>query len=165
MPRAPGLLRSLFRRLARAPATTLPPLEPIPREKLRALERRLNYRIHDKAVFIQALQHRSFHQRSQHPSRSNERLEFLGDSVLNLIVGEILYHRYPRLQEGELTKLRSRLVNRKALASYARELSLSEFILMEKGRRRSPQIRSRRSLLRSISTGGSTRRGNSSSAR
>lgn len=130
MPRAPGILRSFFRRLSGAPAGALPPLEPIPREKLRDLERRMHYRIHDTAVFIQALQHRSFHQRSQHPARSNERLEFLGDSVLNLIVGEILYRRYPRLQEGELTKLRSRLVNRKALASYARELSLSEFILM-----------------------------------
>jgi ribonuclease III len=57
-------------------------------------------------------------------------MEFLGDSVLNLIVGEVLYRRYPRSQEGDLTKLRSRLVNRKALASYARELGLSEFILM-----------------------------------
>ena len=130
MPRTPGMLQSFFRRLTGSPDSAHPPLEPIPREKLRALEQRLNYRIHNKAVFIQALQHRSFHQRSQHPSRSNERLEFLGDSVLNLIVGEILYQRYPRLQEGELTKLRSRLVNRKALASYARELSLSEFILM-----------------------------------
>jgi len=81
-------------------------------------------------VFIQALQHRSFHQRSHHPARSNERLEFLGDSILNLVVGEYLYRRYPRAQEGELTKLRSRLVNKKALASYARALQLSDFILM-----------------------------------
>jgi ribonuclease-3 len=81
-------------------------------------------------VLIQALQHRSFHQRSHHPARSNERLEFLGDSILNLVVGEYLYRRYPRAQEGELTKLRSRLVNKKALAIFAKELHLSEFILM-----------------------------------
>jgi ribonuclease-3 len=102
----------------------------VPTEKLHVLERQLGYRIRNTDVFVQALQHRSFHQRSHHPARSNERLEFLGDSILNLVVGEYLYRRYPRAQEGELTKLRSRLVNRKALASYARELHLSDFILM-----------------------------------
>lgn len=106
------------------------PLENVPSGKLRTLEHHLGYRIRDSEVFIQALQHRSFHQRSHHPARSNERLEFLGDSILNLVVGEYLYRRYPGAQEGELTKLRSRLVNRKALASYARELHLSDFILM-----------------------------------
>ena len=55
---------------------------------------------------------------------SNERLEFLGDSVLNLIVGEYLYHKYPESPEGDLTKFRSRLVNRKALAAYANTLDL-----------------------------------------
>ncbi len=106
------------------------PLESVPTEKLRVLQEHLGYRIRDNDVFIQALQHRSFHQRSSHPARSNERLEFLGDSILNLVVGEYLYRRYPRAQEGELTKLRSRLVNKKALASYAREVHLSDFILM-----------------------------------
>lgn len=106
------------------------PLESVPTKKLRSLQRQLGYRIRDNEVFIQALQHRSFHQRSHHPARSNERLEFLGDSILNLVVGEYLYRRYPKAQEGELTKLRSRLVNKKALASFARELHLSDFILM-----------------------------------
>ncbi len=106
------------------------PLESVPGEKLRILQHHLGYRIRDSKVFIQALQHRSFHQRSRHPARSNERLEFLGDSILNLVVGEYLYRRYPGAQEGELTKLRSRLVNKKALACYARELHLSDFILM-----------------------------------
>ncbi len=106
------------------------PLSVLPREKLKALEKSLGIRIRQKDVFVQALQHRSYHQRSHHPARSNERLEFLGDSILNLIVGEHLYTHYPKAQEGELTKLRSRLVNKNALAAYAREIGLSEFILM-----------------------------------
>jgi ribonuclease-3 len=106
------------------------PLTTIPREKLKALEKSLGVRIRRKDLLIEALQHRSYHQRSDHPTRSNERLEFLGDSILNLIVGEHLYRNNPRAQEGELTKLRSRLVNKKALAAYAREIGLSDFILM-----------------------------------
>jgi ribonuclease-3 len=112
------------------PPEDLQPLSKIPREKLKALQVALDYPIRNKGVFIQALQHRSYHQRSQHPARSNERLEFLGDSILNLIVGEHLFHRYPAAQEGELTKLRSRLVNKKALSAYAQRLRLAEYILM-----------------------------------
>ncbi len=97
---------------------------------LRKLERTLNYRVRRKELFVQALLHRSFPQQADLPSPSNERLEFLGDSVLNLIVGEYLYRKYPRAPEGDLTKYRSRLVNRKALAAYGRELQLSTFILM-----------------------------------
>ena len=97
---------------------------------LQRLERVLGYRIRCRELFVQALLHRSFPQNSTHPNPSNERLEFLGDSVLNLIVGEYLYHQYPAAPEGDLTKFRSRLVNRKALAAYANALDLSTFILM-----------------------------------
>jgi ribonuclease-3 len=102
----------------------------LPLEKLNVFEKKLRYRIRNREVFAQALQHRSYHQRSHHPLRSNVRLEFLGDSVLNLIVGEYLYRKHPRAEEGELTKMRSRLVNKKALAAYAKDFGLSEFILM-----------------------------------
>lgn len=97
---------------------------------LQRLERTLGYRIRCRELFVQALLHRSFPQTSPHPTVSNERLEFLGDSVLNLIVGEHLYHTYPGSPEGDLTKFRSRLVNRKALAVYANALGISQFILM-----------------------------------
>lgn len=127
---APDVIQRLARRFTRRPPGETVPLQDVPREKLKALEKRLGYRFRNSDVFIQALQHRSFHQRSHHPGRSNERMEFLGDSILNLIVGEYLFHLYPSAEEGELTKLRSRLVNRKALAAYARELRLSDFILM-----------------------------------
>ena len=90
----------------------------------------MGHPIRNEDLFIQALLHRSFLQQPHNPDRSNERLEFLGDSILNLIVGEYLYHRFPRAEEGELTKMRSRLVNRKALAAYAKAIDLSRFILM-----------------------------------
>jgi ribonuclease-3 len=99
-------------------------------KNLAPFERALGVSIRNRDLYVQALLHRSFLQRPSHSSRSNERLEFLGDSVLNLIVGEYLFERLPRAEEGELTQRRAQLVNRKALAAYARELGLAEFILM-----------------------------------
>ena len=61
---------------------------------------------------------------------SNERLEFLGDAILNFIVAEHLFITYPDMEEGELTKLRSRLVNRKILAQRAKDLHLSDYLLL-----------------------------------
>jgi ribonuclease-3 len=97
---------------------------------IKKFQRLIGYSIHNQDVFVQALLHRSFLQRMSQPGHSNERLEFFGDSILNLIVAEYLYHHYPDAEEGELTKVRSRLVNRKALAAYAKEIKLSDFILM-----------------------------------
>jgi ribonuclease III len=95
------------------------------------LERALKYSIRDHLLFQQALSHRSYIQSTANPAgSSNERLEFLGDSVLNLVVGEYLYRREPLAQEGMLTKNRARLVNRKALSVLADELHLDEFILI-----------------------------------
>lgn len=90
----------------------------------------IGYKPRNKDLFVQALLHRSFLQSPQQATHSNERMEFLGDSILNLIAGEYLYHLFPRAPEGELTKIRSRLVNRKALAAYARAIGLSRFIIM-----------------------------------
>ncbi|MDH3252760.1 MAG: ribonuclease III [Ignavibacteria bacterium] len=106
------------------------PGSPFTREKLARLQRLIGHSIVNEALFSHALLHRSFLQRTDPPGRSNERLEFLGDSILNLVVGEYLYHHSPHAPEGDLTKLRSRLVNRKALAAYAREICLAEFIFM-----------------------------------
>lgn len=131
MPGVGNFLRSVFsrsRRPAPEPVAELPAdLDPA---TLQRLERTIGYRIRCRELFVQGLLHRSFPQNSTHPNPSNERLEFLGDSVLNLIVGEYLYHKYPGSPEGDLTKFRSRLVNRKALAAYANTLDLSRFILM-----------------------------------
>jgi ribonuclease-3 len=100
------------------------------RRKLKTFQQRIGHTIRNEEVFVQSLLHRSFLQRMSHVGPSNERLEFLGDSVLNLIVAEYLFHHFPNAEEGELTKLRSRLVNRKALATYGKELLLLDFIMM-----------------------------------
>ncbi len=97
---------------------------------LMAIQSALGHAIQHEEYFIQALLHRSYLQHTQTSARSNERLEFLGDSILNLIVAEYLYAAFPEAEEGELTKMRSRLVNRKALAAYARAIDLPRYILM-----------------------------------
>ncbi len=102
---------------------------PLP-SNLRNLDSALGYRIRNRSLFVQALIHRSYLQQTNQHGQSNERLEFLGDSILNLVVGEYLYRRFPDSDEGELTKLRSRLVNRKALVAYSKSIDLSSFILM-----------------------------------
>lgn len=95
------------------------------------LEDAIGYRIGNMAFFEQALVHRSYLQVAEKEAIvSNERLEFLGDSILNMLIGEFLFHRYSDIQEGELTKLRSRLVNRKALTLCARMIHLEEIVLL-----------------------------------
>jgi len=131
MLRVGRLIRDLLNRSRRTTSDEVRELPAsIDADTLRRLERVLNYRVRRKDLFVQALLHRSFPQNTPSPNPSNERLEFLGDSVLNPIVGEYLYRLYPRAPEGDLTKFRSRLVNRKALAAYGKELHLSTFILM-----------------------------------
>lgn len=100
------------------------------RSNIKEFQRLIGYPIRNHDVFVQALLHRSFLTHVHRPVHSNERLEFFGDSILNMIVAEYLYHHYPDAEEGELTKMRSRLVNRKALAVYAKDIKLSAFILM-----------------------------------
>ena len=95
------------------------------------LARRLGYSIRNPQVFYQALLHRSYLQiLNGGTAISNERLEYLGDSILNFVVSEYVYHQYPSAEEGELTKIRARLVNRKALAAYAKEINLWDFMLV-----------------------------------
>ncbi len=93
-------------------------------------ERIINYRPRKWKLFFQALLHRSFLQFMEEEWESNERLEFLGDAILNFIVAEYLFAYFPALEEGDLTKLRSRLVNRRSLAQKSKELSLSDFLLI-----------------------------------
>ncbi len=81
-------------------------------------------------LFLQALLHRSYLQFADEKWDSNERLEFFGDAILNFIVAEHLFHTYPEMEEGSLTKLRSRLVNRKILAQRAKDMQLSDFLLL-----------------------------------
>ena len=92
-------------------------------KRLEALQKRLGYQFKDQNLIIEALTHKS----SKQPY-NNERLEFLGDAVLDLIVGEYLYHEFKDVAEGELSKLRASLVNEKSFEKLARILHLGEYI-------------------------------------
>ena len=94
------------------------------------LSQAIGYTTKNRELFAQALSHRSYLQVVGNESAlSNERLEFLGDAVLNLVVAEYLFNRDSSAPEGDLTKFRSRLVNARALSAYAREVKLSGFLL------------------------------------
>lgn len=100
---------------------------------LRELQDVLGCRFLDASILIRALSHRSY--TSDGPDEpkndsSNERLEFLGDSVLSLVVNEFLYKRYPDKREGELTKMKSVIVSKPILSYYAKRHNLGGFILM-----------------------------------
>lgn len=100
--------------------------------KFSELESVIGVTIKDKSYYIQALMHRSFLEQNPNFAVSNERLEFLGDSVLNLTVAEYLFEVYPDQNEGFLTKVRAKLVNRIALAEGAERIGLSRFLLVSK---------------------------------
>lgn len=93
-------------------------------------ERLIGYHPKNSSLFLESLLHRSYLQYLGPQVKSNERLEFLGDAILNSLVAEYLYRLYPSMEEGDLTKVRSRLVNRKALAQRAKELRLSDYMLL-----------------------------------
>ncbi len=98
------------------------------------LEKKLNLKFKNKDLLVQAFVHRSY--LNEHPDFEighNERLEFLGDAVLELVVTEYLYEKYPSKPEGELTDWRAALVNAHQLADVAEELDLNEFLLLSKG--------------------------------
>ncbi|MDO4743087.1 MAG: ribonuclease III [bacterium] len=97
------------------------------------LEQNLNYSFKNKAYLIEALSHSSFVNESKSKKNSNERLEFLGDSVLSIIVSEYIFKRYSDLPEGELTKIRAFLVCEKSLCNFSRELELGKFLLLGRG--------------------------------
>ncbi|MCL4511109.1 MAG: ribonuclease III [Bacteroidetes bacterium] len=100
-------------------------------KKKRELEQILGIKIKNEDYFVEALTHRSaLSLPSSDKKRSNERLEYLGDAVLNLLVAEILFDEYPELDEGQMTRFRSLLVNQRALAECAGKISLSYFITM-----------------------------------
>jgi ribonuclease III len=97
------------------------------------LERRLRYHFQNQALLKQALTHPSLTHERQRYHEDNQRLEFLGDAVLQLVITEYLYAHFPKEQEGRLTKLRARLVSRDALKTHAEALELGRYLLMGRG--------------------------------
>ena len=87
----------------------------------------------NKKLFDQAFTHRSFLNETKEKVSSNERLEFLGDSIISFVISEYLFNKYPQVNEGILTNMRSLLVNTKSLAKVARELNLGEYLKLSRG--------------------------------
>ena len=88
----------------------------------------------DETLLQRALTHRSYlNENPSYPFEDNERLEFLGDAIIDFVVGEFLYHRFPDIKEGELTSRRSALVRTEMLASFAQKIDLGLYLLMGKG--------------------------------
>jgi len=98
------------------------------------LEKKLNLKFKNKDLLVQAFVHRSYlNEHQDFHLGHNERLEFLGDAVLELIVTEYLYKKYPDKAEGDLTNWRSALVNAHQLADVAETIGLNDFLLLSKG--------------------------------
>ncbi|WP_109078228.1 ribonuclease III [Aggregatibacter kilianii] len=108
--------------------------------QLERLQRQINYEFQDISLLKQALTHRS----AGH--KHNERLEFLGDAILNLTIGEALYHQFPKCNEGELSRMRATLVREPTLALLARDFKLGDYMLLGQGELKSGGFR-RESIL------------------
>ena len=102
--------------------------------RLKELEQRIGYQFQDIRLLRQALTHSSFsNEHRMNKLHNNERLEFLGDAVLELVTSEFLFTKYFKLPEGELTKLRASIVCEPTLAYCAEEISLGEYLYLGKG--------------------------------
>ena len=97
------------------------------------LQERLGYRFRDLALLQLALTHPSVAHEQGLPVQTNQRLEFLGDAVLQLVLTRELYEKFPAFGEGPLTKARAKLVNRRTLAEHAEELSLGAHLILSRG--------------------------------
>ena len=110
----------------------------IPKEQnqklLEGIEKKIGIKFKNKNLLKEALTHRSFlNENSNWSPNHNERLEYLGDAVLELIVTEFLFKKYPKYQEGDLTSIRAALVNHIMLFTVAKDIDLEKFIYLSKG--------------------------------
>ena len=104
------------------------------KDNLKFLEKKLNYYFKNKSLLEKALTHSSFANENKMKSyESNERLEYLGDAVLGLVIGEYFYKNFPEDNEGSLTKMRAESVNEKVLFYISKKLDLGEYIKFGKG--------------------------------
>lgn len=100
---------------------------------LDSLEKKINYKFNNKELLTDALTHKTYAFEARIPLEYNERLELLGDSILNFIVAEQLYKSNKYFSEGELTRRRAIIVNNNFLAEKAKELNIGRFLLLGKG--------------------------------
>ncbi len=104
------------------------------KKALKALQKKIHYRFKSIDLLDQGLRHKSFvHENLQASGEDNERLEFLGDAVLDLIISHLIMERHPDSPEGHLSRLRASVVNETRLAEIARELLIGNYLLLGKG--------------------------------
>ena len=107
------------------------------REKqLQELERKIGVSFLSKSLLNQSLTHSSYAYETKEKIHNNERLEFLGDAVLKLVISEYLFHKFPERQEGDLTKIRASVISDVTLASVAKEMKLGSYILLGENEKR-----------------------------
>lgn len=109
------------------------------------LENKLKIKFNNLELITKAFTHRSYLNENKTKKESNERLEFLGDSILSYLISSFLFDKYPKLPEGELTNLRSSVVKTTTLAQIAKDFQLGEFLLLshgeeESGGRKNPSL-------------------------
>jgi len=97
------------------------------------LEKRIGYKFRNSLLLAEALTHPSLGHETQRQHFNNQRLEFLGDAILQVVITDYLFHHFKAEAEGQLTKLRSRLVSREALRAHAAALGLGEYLMMGRG--------------------------------
>ncbi|MFQ5841015.1 MAG: ribonuclease III [Thermodesulfobacteriota bacterium] len=106
-------------------------------EALSALQGQISYQFNNLDLLNVALTHRSYaNERPGATYSDNERFEFLGDSVLNVIISHLIMERFPHFREGELTRLRASLVNKKSLTRVSKNLSINQYLLLGRGESR-----------------------------
>jgi len=107
------------------------------KESLGKLEERLGVVFVDRELLLTAITHRSYlNEHREATQQHNERFEFLGDAVLELVVTDFLFHKYPAMPEGELTAIRAALVNTVSIADASTKLNINDFLLLSKGEER-----------------------------
>ena len=112
------------------------------KDKLKELEKKIGYEFRDFSLLRRAMMHSSYTNEKHLPKfQCNERLEFLGDAVLELVSSEFLFLENPKISEGELTKTRASMVCEPSLAFCARDLQLGEYLLLGKGEEAIPSRR------------------------
>lgn len=104
---------------------------------LTLLEEKIEYKFKDRSLLIEALTHSSYANEQKRSMPCNERMEFLGDAVLSIVSAEFLYESFPKMPEGELSKLRASLVCTNSLSGFANEIGLGEFLFLGKGESKS----------------------------
>ena len=100
---------------------------------VKQFQEKIGYRFKDESLLFEALSHSSYANENKKTRNSNERLEFLGDSVLSIVVSDHIFEHYKHLPEGELTKMRASLVCEKALFEFSKKIDLGSYIFLGKG--------------------------------